>query len=99
MTPNEVIGQRVLIEHGWEPEKIVANSHLTHNKGMPDFKCNKNRYVEIKAYSDSNGLSKSQINRFYELIQEGKEIFILTVRWDGKWKLFKYEYRYIASTF
>ena len=94
MNGNERTAFDVLTALGWEPKKIEACSGLRENKGMPDFECSENRYVEVK-YGGSESISKSQINRFYELIEKGKHIFIMVIYYNGDAELFKYEFRYV----
>lgn len=94
MNETEEMAQEILTVLGWEPRRIVINTRTGENVGMPDFKCNNNRYVEVKVAND--GLLRTQIDKFYDMIQEEKEIYIIVFSGDhAAVSMFRYLYRYI----
>lgn len=97
MNESESLAYEILKILGWNPRKIIINTRTGENIGMPDFKCNKNRYVEVKKGKD--GFQLSQTNVIYDLIEDGKEIYIMVFTEDlSAITMYRYLYKLIPLT-
>lgn len=61
-----------LKSEGLEPEK--TSPHI-YGKGVPDFKCNNNTWVEVKSSRD--GFSYEQLAYIKKLVNSGDKVFII----------------------
>jgi len=73
LNERELAAKKILQEMGWEPERINITYY---NKGMPDFKCSENRYVEVKPSGFSDG---DQMMRWEELSRQGNKFYIFMI--------------------
>lgn len=79
---------------GWGCRKIKP-VQSKNTVGMPDFNCFDNGVVEVKKESKSRKditIQGNQLDRIRELNLEGKDTFLLCLRRNKEFELYKIEY-------
>jgi hypothetical protein len=80
---SEKFAEKILTTIGWEPKKIHPTKQ-DNNKGMPDFECIGDRYVEVKL-----GKLDIQLNTWTKLIKDGKKVYLMCLEKKGKDYIYK----------
>ena len=77
MNKSETISEMILTKHNWQPTKTNGNLHIS---GLPDFRCNNDRYVEVKKIVSNQyfiQIQDNQIKKWMELIKDKKQIYLM----------------------
>ena len=90
MNRSEHLAKLFLSDLGWEPKKINSSFE----KYMPDFRCSKNRYVEIKKESATEiHFGVNQLRKIRELIERNNDVFFMVYSHDcNTFDMFKIDY-------